>query len=282
MEVSHVLRGEDWLSSTPKHLILYEMFGWTPTVFAHLPNLLAENKKKLSKRQNDVAVEDFLNRGYLPEALNNFVATLGFNPKSDQEIYSMDELIRLFDLTKVNRGGAVVNYEKLDWMNARYLREMDLDRLVRVLAVLVESERGSGFVEGKTERFQRIVSVERGRLTRLNDILERLPMYEDAGDYSVDLLVWKKADREDAKLRLEEVLALLEPLEESNFASVDQLEARLKTHIEGNRLSTGNVLWPLRVALSGQKNSPSPFELAWVFGKIETLKRLKTALKKLS
>ena len=98
----------------------------------------------------------------------------------------------------------------------------------------------------------------------------------------MDLLVWKKADREDAKLRLEEVLALLEPLEESNFASVDQLEARLKTHIEGNRLSTGNVLWPLRVALSGQKNSPSPFELAWVFGKIETLKRLKTALKKLS
>ncbi len=278
MEVSHVLRGEDWLPSTPKHLILYNMFGWTPTVFAHLPNLLAENKKKLSKRQNDVAVEDFLNRGYLPESLNNFVATLGFNPKSDQEIYSMDELIHLFDLTKVNRGGAVVNYEKLDWMNAQYLREMDLDRLLRVLTILVESERGS---IGDKDRFQRIVSVERGRLTRLNDILERLPMYEDTGKYSSDILVWKKSDREGAKRELKGLVDFLNQLADEDFASTDTLEACLTLYMKESGRGIGDVLWPLRVALSGQKNSPSPFELAWVFGKMETLRRLKIALKKL-
>lgn len=283
MEVSHVLRGEDWLSSTPKHVILYEMFGWKSPVFAHLPNLLGENKKKLSKRQDDVAVEDFLNRGYLPEALNNFVATLGFNPKGDQEIYSMDELIRLFDLTKVNRGGAVVNYEKLDWMNAHYIRETDLDCLVRTLAVLIESE-------GKVvpldtlgmDRFRRIVEVERGRMTTLKDILESLTMYDDAGAYAAELLVWKKADRKDARSQLESVSAFLESLPEEAFMSIDGLEAKLKAYIEENGLETGNVLWPMRVALSGQKNSPSPFELAWVFGKIETLARLKKAVEKLS
>lgn len=279
MEITHVLRGEDWLPSTPKHIMLYRMFGWEPTVFAHLPNLLGENKKKLSKRQDDVAVEDFLNRGYLPEALNNFVATLGFNPKGDQEIYSMDELIRLFDLTKVNKGGAVVNYEKLDWMNAHYIRETDLDRLVRTLTALIESEDK---VVGDLDRFRRIVEVERGRMTTLKDILESLTMYDDAGAYGAELLVWKKADRGDARSQLESISAFLEGLPEEAFVSIDGLEAKLRAYMKEHDLETGNVLWPMRVALSGQKNSPSPFELAWVFGKMETLERLKKAVEKLS
>lgn len=279
MEVSHVLRGEDWLNSTPKHVILYCMFGWEPTVFAHLPNLLGENKKKLSKRQDDVAVEDFLNRGYLPEAINNFVATLGFNPKGDQEIYSMEELIELFDLTKVNRGGAVVNYEKLDWMNAHYIRETDLDCLIQTLHVLVESE---GRIVGDLDRFRRIIKIERGRMTTLKDILESLTMYDDAGAYGAELLVWKKADRGDARSQLESVSAFLEDLPEEAFVSIDGLEAKLRAYMKDHGLETGNVLWPMRVALSGQKNSPSPFELAWVFGKMETLARLKKAVEKLS
>jgi len=279
MKISHVLRGEDWLNSTPKHVILYQMFGWEPTVFAHLPNLLSANKKKLSKRQDDVAVEDFLNKGYLPEALNNFVGTLGFNPKSDQEIYSMQEFIELFDLTKVNRAGAVVNYEKLDWMNAQYIRNMDLDRLVNVLKVLVET---NGETVGEEALFKRMITIERERMTTLNDSLEALKRYRGALSYETDLLVWKKADRGDANVQLQGVLALLEGADDDDFSSVASLEALIKNHLETQHLETGNVLWPLRVALSGLKNSPSPFELLWVFGKIESLKRLKEALSRLS
>ena len=279
MEISHILRGEDWLPSTPKHVILYDMFGWEAPVFAHLPNLLNADKKKLSKRQGDVAVEDFLTKGYLPEALNNFVATLGFNPKGDQEIYSMDEFADLFELEKVNKGGAVVNNEKLDWMNSVYIKALDLSKLTSVLKKLVESEN---LEVGETTRFERIVSVERERMTLLPEILERMPMYNLESDYDTETLVWKKSDREDALEQLKNLHELISNFDDADFEKLETLENKIKTYISDNELKNGNVLWPTRVALSGQKQSPGPFELAWVFGKMETLKRLKKAQEKLS
>ncbi|MBI2476740.1 glutamate--tRNA ligase, partial [Candidatus Uhrbacteria bacterium] len=129
MGITTVIRGEEWISSTPKHLVLYRAFGWEPTQFAHVPLLLNADKSKLSKRQGDVAAEDYLNRGYLPEALLNFIATLGFNPTGDREVYSRDELIALFRLSDVKKSGAVVNFEKLDWMNRQYIQHMTKDTL---------------------------------------------------------------------------------------------------------------------------------------------------------
>jgi nondiscriminating glutamyl-tRNA synthetase len=127
MKISHVIRGEEWLSSTPKHIFIYESFGWDLPVFAHLPLILNPDKSKLSKRQGDVAAEDYLKKGYLPEALINFLALLGWNPTADREIYTKQELIDLFDLSKVNKAGAVFQIDKLNWLNNHYLREMDLE-----------------------------------------------------------------------------------------------------------------------------------------------------------
>ncbi len=131
MKITHVLRGDEWLPSLPKHILLWQAFGWESPVYAHLPLLLGVDKSKLSKRQGDVAVEDYLDKGYLPEAILNFVALLGWNPGegSEQEIFSMDELIEKFDINKVNKSGAVFNIEKLDWMNGVYMRKMDTDKL---------------------------------------------------------------------------------------------------------------------------------------------------------
>jgi glutamyl-tRNA synthetase len=279
MKISHVLRGEDWLSSAPKHVILYNMFGWDKPVFAHLPNLQNADKKKLSKRQGDVAVEDFLDKGYLPSAINNFVATLGFNPKGDQEIYSMQEFIDLFDLEKVHRSGAVVNYEKLDWVNAQHIKNLDIKELA---SITLEFLRKRGVEVGETERFERIIFVERERMVTLADMIERIEIYNREVDYAQEILVWKKSDREDALNQLTNVHEVLSTLDESNFSNLKTLEEHIKNYVSSNNLQNGNVLWPMRVALSGREQSPSPFELAWVFGKMETLKRLKKAQEKLS
>ena len=130
MKITHVLRGEEWLPSTPKQIILHRMFGWQMPVYAHVPLLVNQDRSKLSKRKGDVSTENYLQKGYLPEALINFIATLGFNPTADREIYSLEELIQLFDLSKVNKAGAFVNTEKLDWMNNQYIIAMEENALM--------------------------------------------------------------------------------------------------------------------------------------------------------
>ncbi len=132
MKISHVIRGEEWVSSTPKHLFIYQAMGWTPPLFAHLPLLLNPDRSKLSKRQGDVAVEEYLGKGYLPEALMNFIALMGWNPTSDREVYTMQELVQVFDLKKVNKAGAIFNLEKLRWLNAQYLRSMSVESFFAV------------------------------------------------------------------------------------------------------------------------------------------------------
>ncbi len=275
MQISHIIRAEEWISSTPKHVMLYEMFGWDLPVFAHLPMVLNPDKSKLSKRQGDVAAEDYLAKGYLPEALVNFMALLGYNPKGDQEIYSFDELIKLFDLSKVNASGAVFDVDKLNWMNGHYIREKDVAELVELCRPYLDKA-------GKkvdTELLQKTVQIEQERMTRLDEIVDMVDMY--TGEIKFEdpsVIVWKKADQADAIQNLEGVTEFLEGLGEGELNSVELVEQALKRYIKDKGLQNGNVLWPTRVALSGQKASPSPFELIWALGKEESLKRLKSAL----
>jgi glutamyl-tRNA synthetase len=164
MEITHVIRGEEWLSSTPKHLFIYEAFGWTVPQFAHLPLLLNPDRSKLSKRQGDVAVEDYLEKGFLPEALLNFVALLGWNPTADREMFSHQELRELFALEKVNKAGAIFNLEKLEWLNAQYLRTMDQKRYVELtLPFIVAKVDDRAFVE-------RCLLLVRDRVVRTSDV----------------------------------------------------------------------------------------------------------------
>ncbi len=278
MNITHVIRGEEWITSTPKHITLYKLFGWEAPLFAHLPLILNPDKSKLSKRQGDVAVEDFLDKGYLPEALVNFVALLGFNPKADQEIYTMEELIALFDLTKINKSGAVLDTVKLDWMNGQYILKKTPEQLVECVYPFIARV-------GKTiedDLLLRMCTIEQPRLTRLTDIVDLIDGYLAVPTYDPQLIIWKKADADDAKINLLAVKTLIENFDANVWSDIALIESTIKRYISDSGLQNGNVLWPTRVALSGRSASPSPFELIWALGKKESVKRIEFALSALS
>jgi glutamyl/glutaminyl-tRNA synthetase len=276
MDITHVLRGEEWLPSTPKQTILYGMFGWKAPEFGHVPLLLNADKSKLSKRQGDVAVEDYLKKGYLPQTLINFVGTLGFNPKSDQELYTLVELTELFDITRVNKGGAVLNHEKLDWMNHHYLNAMGDDELVAIL------NRFAPQLDLTDETARRAVIVEKSRSNTLVELVAVAQNKLALPEYDSAILVWKKADAADAIKQLTDVRSFLDSTDEDIFADISVLEMTVKEYIAGKGLSAGNVLWPLRVSLSGAEKSASPFELLWALGREESLRRIDVAVARLS
>lgn len=272
MAITHVIRGEEWLPSLPKHLYIMDSLGWTPPQYAHLPLLLNSDRSKLSKRQGDVAVEDYLRQGYLPAALVNFVALLGWNPSADQEMYTPEELAAKFDLAKVNRSGAVVNFEKLDWLNAQYLRALPESDLWRRL-------REGGYAED-TPLARRVASVAKDRLTKLADFRQALLDTTACEAYEPAQLVWKKSTLEKTKQCLAAVSTWLNGKPVAWFADVKTMETDTFAWIESQGWSKGDVLWPLRVALSGRTASPSPFEMMFVIGQAATGERVAAALDK--
>ncbi len=299
MEITHVVRGEEWIPSTPKHVLLYKAFGWDIPEFAHLPLLLNKDRTKLSKRQGDVAVEDYLKKGYLKEALINFVALLGWNPKTEQEVFSMDELIAQFDLTKVNKSGAVFDTDKLDWLNNLYIRKTSIDQLTAlVLPYMAEAglltADNSDFTaqtftakNGKTisrEFISAVMALEQERLKKFSEIGESVPFFFESPKYNPEILIWRKADLNTTRENIKKLSDFIQTLEDSDFKR-ETLETKIKEFIVAGGMENGSVLWPLRVALSGLEKSPSPFELAEVlflgYGKFEILQRLEQALKML-
>lgn len=274
MEISHVIRGDEWLSSLPKHLYLYQVFGWTAPQFAHLPLLLNADKSKLSKRQGDVAVEDYLNKGYLPEALVNFVALLGWNPTADREVFTKEELASLFDITKVNKAGAVFNIEKLDWLNGEYIKALPLDEFLQRLS------RGGFLPEGVMQ--ERAAHIVKDRLARLEEAPGLIEEVVTVADYEAASLVWKKSTSEEAKGRLQGVAEFISSKSEAWFGDVKAMEEETRAWIVEKGWGNGDTLWPLRVALSGRAKSPSPFELMFITGKDEALARIAVAQSKMA
>ena len=274
MEVTHVIRAEEWISSTPKHVLLYQAFEWDIPQFAHLPLILNPDRSKLSKRQGDVAVEDYLRKGYLPEALINFVALLGFNPKADQELYRLEELAELFDIEKVNKSGAVFMTDKLDWMNGQYIRTKTPEEITKLSQPFLKKAE----IKAPEEILIKICTVEKERLVLLSDLVEKTRGYLILPTYQANLLVWKKSTKEDARLQLQNIIPVLEGFNNEITGSSALIETALREYIEEKHLQNGNVLWPLRVALSGLSASPAPFELLWVLGKEESLRRIHKAI----
>jgi nondiscriminating glutamyl-tRNA synthetase len=271
MEVTHVIRGEEWLSSTPKHILLYEYFGWDVPSYAHLPLILNPDKTKLSKRQGDVAVEDYLKKGYLPEALVNFIALLGWNPGDEREIFSLDKLVKEFRIEKVHKSGAVFNLEKLDWMNKEYIKALSVEEFAKVV------KEFSG-----VDYELKVLKLEQQRIIRLDEVGQGIDfLLNDDIEYDGAMLVWKKSDKETAIKNLENLAVELESYDESDWTDV-KLQEKIKQYIESNNLNNGEVLWPMRVALTGQEKSPTPFEVAEVLGKDKSVNRIKGAVKKLT
>lgn len=293
MEITQVIRGEEWLSSTPKHILLYEAFGWEVPQFAHLPLLLNADKSKLSKRQGDVAVEDYLVKGYLAEALINFVALLGWNPGqgATQEVFTLEELVEKFDLSSVHKSGAVFDLKKLDWLNGEYIKRLSVNELY-------EKVRDGGFLEKEliknaplemqTEEYlKRVLAIERERLAKLSDIGEQnLFFFAVDPVYDPKKLNWKENTAEMTRESLSHAEKILSEVSDADWLQKEAIEkilmeaavhAQSLGGIEAGR-SKGDFLWPLRFALTGADKSPSPFDCAWVLGKEESLKRIRFAI----
>ncbi|MBM3206436.1 MAG: glutamate--tRNA ligase [Candidatus Staskawiczbacteria bacterium] len=279
MQISHVIRGEDHLSNTPKHILLQESLGFNQPEYAHLPLLLNADKSKMSKRAGDVAVSDYHKAGYLSEALINFMALLGWNPGTEKEIFSMKELINEFSLEKVQKAGAVFNTQKLDHINGLYIREMPAPILTKLcLEYLPEDHKNFS-----QKTLEKIVEVSKTRMKKLSDITELTNLFfEDNLIYEKDLLKWKEmkdADIKEALLLCDKELSSAKKWDAKNLEKI-LFEASEKFNREKGYPveNKGYTLWPLRVALSGKKASPGPFEIAEILGKEKTLERIKQAL----
>ena len=275
MQITHVIRGEEFIPSTPKHIMLYVAFGWDAPKFAHLPLLLDKKRQKLSKRAGDVAVKDYLEKGYLPEAILNFIAFLGWNPKSEREFFTLDELVAGFDLKKVNKSGAVFDVEKLNWFNAHYLKLKSPEERAKIMI----PEKILKEIPVKVLELAGLL--EPGRQAEKQNLDEQVAYFSKIPVYDNELLRWKGSGNEDISKNLEMAKSLISG---SKLGGKDEIQEVFFRAIGEN--DKGNMLWPLRVALTGLRASPSPFEIIVAFmvfndGKERIIKRIDNALAKL-
>lgn len=273
MKITHIIRGEEWLSSTPKHILLYDYLGWEKPIFAHLPLLLNPDRSKLSKRQGDVAVEDYKAKGYLKEALINFVALLGWTAGDDREFYYLNELVGNFSLERVNKSGAVFNFEKLNWLNAEHLRKKPA---TKILNLLKEELSQSKYKEKSysDDYLLRVIEAMKERVSFVKEFIEKSPYFFEAPkDYDVSVVSkrWKDKSAESLK-KLTEKFQLLENPVKEDYENILK-ETAVELHV-GN----GQLIHPLRLAVSGMGTGPGVFDIVYIIGKEETTKRINTAI----
>lgn len=296
MEISHIIRGEDHISNTPKQILLQRAFSFPAPLYAHVPIILNPDKTKMSKRDTGKGiltdVEDYREKGYLKEAMVNFMALLGWNPKSEKEVFILEELIKEFDFKKINKGGAVFNREKLDFLNAYYLRRLSIEELAeRIIPFLIQG----GFIKEDVEDFidqdgrkisfeyiSKVVQIEKERIKVLSEIINLVDyFFIDVPKYEAKLLFWKKQGKRNLIDVLERLEKFFTRLSKHQYKK-EKVEERLKEEIKFRKFGVGKTLWPLRVLLSGRESSPPPFEIIEVLGKDLVLKRIKEARKKLA
>lgn len=277
MKITHVIRGEEWLPSTPKHVILYDDFAWPRPVFAHLPLLLNADRSKLSKRQGDVAVEEYRAKGYLKEALVNFVALLGWNPGTPQEVFSMQELIDQFLLEGVHKAGAIFNVEKLDWLNFEHLKRMsDDDVLTRLKAELSVSR----FREGRfsDEYLRSVITSMRERMSFVKDIIEKSPYFFErprSFDPEVAAKRWTDCSAED-------LTALAAEFESLERCAKEDFEIALQKVAATLNVKPSVLIHPLRLAISGVGGGPGVYDILAIIGKRESVERIRAAIEQLN
>lgn len=253
MEISHVIRGEDHIANTPKQILLQKALGFPEPQYAHLPLILDPDRRKMSKRYSSTAVGEYRKQGYLADALVNFMALLGWHPADEREILSRGDLVKEFDLDRIQKAGAVFNIDKLDWINTQYIKKMDDVELGKLLGV----------------ENLKIIPLVRDRMKNLSDFRELTDWFFELPDYPAELLIWKDAPKETIITNLKEAAKILK-----DGAAKDLLPL-------AEKLGRGEVLWPVRAALSGKDASPGPIEMAEALGKEEAIRRINIAIKKL-
>ncbi len=276
MRISHVIRGEEWLSSTPKHVLLYDAFGWDLPKFAHLPLLLNPDKSKLSKRQGDVAVEDYRDRGYLKEALVNFIALLGWNPGDEREIFSLAELEKEFSLEKVNKSGAVFNVEKLNWLNFQHLRRQSDGEVLSMLKAHL-SKMSIDPSKFSDRYLLEVITAMRERVSFIKDFTRKSPYFFNTPK-EYDPAVIKKRWKPQSAEYLRELSKAFSDLTDPQ--KVDYEEA-LHRSAESLNVGNGELIHPLRLAVSGMGEGPGLFDIVSIIGKEETIRRINSAIERI-
>jgi glutamyl-tRNA synthetase len=273
MNITHVIRGEEWLSSTPKHVLLYQFFGWKLPTFAHLPLLLNPDRSKLSKRQGDVAVEDYRAKGYLKEALVNFVALLGWNPGTEQELFTHDELVQQFSLEKVNKAGAVFNIEKLNWLNFEHLRKKpDTETLSMLKLELAKSKYKD--LHFNDDYLMPVIHAMQERVSFVRDFIDKSPyFFEPPVIYDEEVIKkrWNEETISQMKQLAQEYSTLTNP-------SKEDYEKALHKTAESLGISNGKLIHPLRLAVSGVGGGPGVYDILSIIGKDETIRRINKAI----
>jgi glutamyl-tRNA synthetase len=272
MKITHVIRGEEWLPSVPKHILLYKAFGWEMPKFAHLPLLLNQNKQKLSKRHGDVAVEDFKQKGYFADAFVNFIALLGWNPSGEREIYSIQELIDGFNIEKVNKGGAIFDRHKLLWMNSEYLKKKPLSELADNLIPKLEQE---GIAYKSKEYVEAVIDLFKERV----NFVEEIPAFGDYmfGDISsFDESYVEKQWKADTYSTIKPLIDDLQSLTDWTDASIHDV---VKSFVESSGLGFGKVMNPFRLMLTGKSVGASLTLTMELLGKDECFNRIDTFVK---
>ena len=285
MGVTHIIRGEDHIPNTPRHILLQEALGFNIPNYAHLPLILGADRSKLSKRHNAVSLNEYKKEGYLPEAIINFIAFIGWNPGGEREIFSKEELIKEFSLERIQKSAGIFNTERLDWYNGQYIRKTEPKKLAEMLLKYLPADLPAGQASWKKNAAEnssywlKIAELEKDRITKLSDIKEGIGYFFQTPEYEKELLLWKKEpDLEKTKKHLEEIIKLLSGLSESEFNS-DKIKEAVWNYAE--KEGRGNVLWPMRAALTGLEKSPDPFAVAGVLGKEKTIQRLNYAIGKI-
>ena len=276
MGITHVVRGNEYLSSTPKYNRLYEAFGWEVPVYVHCPLITNEDHQKLSKRCGHSSYEDLLEQGFVREAIVNFVALLGWSPEDNQEIMSLEELVQKFDYRHMSKSPAVFDMTKLRWMNGEYIKAMDDDKFYAMAEPYLKK------VLKKDFDLKKIAGMVKTRIEILPDICDMVSFFEEMEDYDNSLYFNKKMKLTEEKslALLKEVLPLMEQQEDY---SNDALFAMLSAFGQEKGYKTGYVMWPIRIAVSGRQTTPAgATEILSVIGKEESVKRIRAAIDKLS
>lgn len=275
MKITHVVRGSEYLSSTPKYNLLYDAFAWDIPTYVHVPAVMKNQTEKLSKRNGDASFQDLLDKGYLPEAIINYISLLGWSPTdehSNQEIFTLEELTKIFDIKGLSKSPAIFDPVKLNWVNAEYIKKMDTNKfyelaepiLKQVITKEYDLEKVAGYIQ------TRISVINREEIEALVDFIEELP------DYSIDLYIHKKmkTNPENSLEVLEKIIPVFENISEDDFNN-DTIYNSMIELVAELEVKNGIVLWPVRTALSGKPSSPcGASEMAELFGKEETIRRL--------
>lgn len=276
MNITHVIRGSEYLSSTPKYNLLYEAFGWEIPNYIHLPPVMKNQSEKLSKRNGDASFQDLVNKGYLPEAIVNYIALLGWSPSDNQEIFTLDELINVFDIKGLSKSPAIFDIVKLTWLNGEYIKKMDFNKFFDISLPILKSSITKDY------DLKKIAEYIKTRIGTINEIPKIIDFIQELPEYNTELYVHKKM-KTDEIISLEvlkNILPLLENLEDWNNDSIYNVMMELVNKME---VKNGVVLWPIRTALSGKPTSPcGASEMAEIFGKEETILRIKKGIDKLS